>query len=104
MDTPIQWDLLDAAGQVLVRERFGTELPAGELRQCNGCHAPHHGTTGNTTNQALMSPTNLSGQNVDQNDNGVVDLLEDTGGCSSWAERSSSWVERRSVSWSLKVG
>ena len=76
VDTPLTWELLDAAGNVIVRERFGTELRAGEIRQCAGCHTPHDGTEGSTTNFALDSPTNLSGQNVDLNDNGIVDLLE----------------------------
>lgn len=96
-DTPIQWELLNAAGQVVVRERFGTELKAGELRQCGGCHTPHDGTTGKTTNQALAAPTNLSGQNVDVDGNGLVDLLEalasgqiftdgfESGNLSAWA-------------------
>ncbi len=75
-DVPIQWELLDAGGEVLVRERFGTELKSGELRQCGGCHTPHDGGTGNTTNLALAAPTNLSGEAVDQNGNGIVDLLE----------------------------
>ncbi len=77
IDTPLTWELLDAAGNVVVRERFGTELRAGEVRQCAGCHTPHDGTVGSTTNLALDSPTNLSGQNVDLDGNGVVDLLED---------------------------
>ena len=76
VDTPLTWELLDTAGNVVVRERFGTELRAGEVRQCAGCHAPHDGTVGSTTNLALDSPTNLSGQNVDLDGNGVVDLLE----------------------------
>ncbi len=80
-DVPIQWDVLDAGGQVLVRERFGTELRAGEVRRCNGCHSPHDGRVGNTTNLALASPTNLSGKNVDVDGNGVVDLLEDSEPC-----------------------
>ncbi|MEM7352642.1 MAG: hypothetical protein AAF657_17720 [Acidobacteriota bacterium] len=75
-DTPLTWELLDAGGNVIVRERFGTELRAGEIRQCAGCHAPHDGSVGSTTNLALESPTNLSGQNVDLDGNGVVDLLE----------------------------
>ena len=75
-DTPLTWELLDAAGNVVVRERFGTELRAGEVRQCAGCHTPHDGSVGSTTNFALDSPTNLSGQDVDLDDNGVVDLLE----------------------------
>lgn len=75
-DVPVQWELLDAAGGILVRERFGTELKAGEVRRCNGCHAPHDGRTGSTTNLALASPTNLSGRVVDTDGNGVVDLLE----------------------------
>ncbi len=76
-DTPVTWELVDAGGNVVVRERFGTELRAGELRQCAGCHSPHDGTMGSTTNFALENPTNLSGQNVDLDENGVVDLLED---------------------------
>ena len=77
-DVPVQWELLGNSGQVLVRERFGTELRPGEIRQCSGCHAPHDGTTGSQTNLALANPTNLSGQNVDLDGNGIVDLLEAT--------------------------
>lgn len=96
VDTPVEWELLDAGGNVVVRERFGTELKAGELRQCAGCHAPHDGTLGATTNAALANPTNLSGQNVDVDGDGVVDLLEslldgaifsdgfESGGTSAW--------------------
>ncbi len=75
-DTPITWELLSSQGNVVVRERFGTELRAGEVRTCAGCHAPHDGTQGSTSNMALASPTNLSGQEVDLDNNGVVDLLE----------------------------
>lgn len=75
-DTPLTWELLDAAGNVVVRERFGTELRAGEVRTCTGCHAPHNGRQGATTNFALDSPTNLSGQDVDLDKNGIVDLFE----------------------------
>ena len=75
-DTPITWEVIDSSGQVIVRERFGTELRRGELRQCAGCHAPHDGTTGSTTNLALDSPTNLSGENIDLDGNGVFDLVE----------------------------
>jgi len=78
-DVPLQWEILDAAGEVLVRERFGAELRAGELRQCDGCHAPHTGRTRRTTNRALEQPANLSGQNVDVDGNGLVDLLETLG-------------------------
>jgi hypothetical protein len=75
-DTPLVWELLDGQGNVLVRERFGTELRPGEFRQCAGCHTPHDGSRGNETNLALNSPTNLSGQEVDLDADGVVDLLE----------------------------
>ena len=75
-DTPLTWELLDAKGNVVVRERFGTELRAGEVRRCAGCHSPHNGRTGADTNFALEAPTNLSGKKVDRDGNGVVDLLE----------------------------
>ncbi|MCG8456022.1 MAG: hypothetical protein MI919_07050, partial [Holophagales bacterium] len=76
VDTPLTWEVVDSSGQVIVRERFGAELRRGELRQCAGCHAPHDGTTGSTTNFALDSPTNLTNENIDLDGNGVFDLVE----------------------------
>lgn len=76
VDTPVSWELLNARGKVVVQERFGTVLKAGEIRQCYGCHAPHNGTLGNTANQAIQFATNLTKQDPDTNKNGVIDILE----------------------------
>jgi hypothetical protein len=75
-DMPLMWDLIDKKGNVIVRERFGTVLKAGEIRVCYGCHAPHDGSTGNVVNQAQQFATNLTKYDPDTNDNGVIDLLE----------------------------
>ena len=75
-DMPLMWDLIDKKGNVIVRERFGTVLKAGEIRVCYGCHAPHDGRTGNVVNQAQQFATNLTHYDPDTNDNGVIDLLE----------------------------
>lgn len=93
---PLAWELLNAAGEVVVRERFGTELEAGEIRRCAGCHSPHDGRTGATSNAAFAAPANLSGQNVDVDGNGIVDLIEaidgevfadgfESGGLAAWS-------------------
>lgn len=39
-DRPITWQVVNASGQVMVTERFYTNLGRGELRFCQGCHAP----------------------------------------------------------------
>ncbi len=76
MDTPLLWELVDRSGKVVVRERFGTTLKAGEIRQCYGCHAPHDGRTGNISNQAQPKATNLTRFDPDVDKNGVLDILE----------------------------
>jgi hypothetical protein len=74
---PLIWQVLDAQGNLLVKERFFSEVARGELRQCSGCHSPHDGSFGSTTNSALSSPTNLTGrEDLDYDDNGLPDLLD----------------------------
>ena len=77
--TPLIWEILDGSGQVLVKERFWTEVAAGEARTCNGCHSPHNGRRVKRPNSALRHVTNLTGKAVDRDGNGLVDLLEALG-------------------------
>ena len=76
IDTPLIWELIDKKGATVVRERFGTTLKGGEIRQCYGCHAPHNGRTKNVINMALPLATNLTKEDVDKDKNGVLDILE----------------------------
>jgi hypothetical protein len=78
-DTPLIWELVDEKNRVVVRERFGTILKSGEVRVCVGCHAPHDGSTGNTSNDALFSVTNLAGVDPDVDNNGILDIFENLG-------------------------
>jgi hypothetical protein len=78
-DTPLIWELLDHSEKVVVRERFGTILKSGEVRACAGCHAPHGGRKGNTSNEALSDATNLTRFDPDTDKNGVLDILENIG-------------------------
>jgi hydrazine synthase alpha subunit-like protein/WD40 repeat protein len=73
---PLRWQSVRANGTPIVEERFFVEMQPGQVVTCNGCHSPHDGTTGRTTNQALLHPTNLSGQDVDRNHDGKIDLLQ----------------------------
>src|SRR5262249_42327408 len=73
---PLFWQAVRADGSVVVQEPFFTEVHPGQVITCNGCHSPHDGHTGRTTNQALGKPANLTGLDVDRNSNGIVDLLE----------------------------
>ncbi len=59
-DVPILWTLTDAAGETLVDERFWNAVRPGQTITCAGCHSPHDGTVGRTTNFALASPTDLT--------------------------------------------
>lgn len=78
-NTPLIWELIDDSDKVIVRERFGTILKDGEVRMCAGCHAPHDGRSGNTSNQALSDVTNLTSHPPDEDKNGILDILEDVG-------------------------
>jgi hypothetical protein len=78
-DTPLLWELVDARNRVVVRERFGTMLISGEVRVCAGCHAPHDGTVGNTSNDALFNVSNLVGVDPDVDNNGILDIFENIG-------------------------
>jgi|GEM_PF-4521729 len=69
------WEVLDADENVLVTERVWQEFAAGEVRTCGGCHTPDAGG-GRSSNLALQNPVNLTAYNVDQDENGQVDLLE----------------------------
>ena len=57
--TPLIWEVVDADGNVLVKERFWNQVLPGQTQTCNGCHSPHDGTTGRITNLALAAPTAL---------------------------------------------
>lgn len=74
--TMLKWDVVDKEGNVLVTERVWQELAPGEVRTCGGCHTPPTGN-GRTTNLALANPANLTSFNLDKNNDGVVDLLND---------------------------
>ena len=78
-NTPLVWEAVDATGKVLVQERFWSEIAAGEVRTCNGCHAPHRGGSLNRPNSALRQVTNLSGEDIDTDDNELADLVEALG-------------------------
>jgi len=78
-DTPLIWEVLDHSEKVLVRERFGTTLKGGEVRVCAGCHAPHGGRNGNTSNEAFSDPSNLTRFDPDTDRNGTLDILENLG-------------------------
>ena len=58
---------------------FRSSLKSGEVRVCAGCHAPHGGRKGNTTNEALSDVTNLTRFDPDSDKNGVLDILENLG-------------------------
>jgi len=58
-NTPLLWEVVDAQGNVLVKERFWNQVLPGQVQTCNGCHSPHDGRTGRTTNEALASPAIL---------------------------------------------
>lgn len=76
--TMLMWDVVDAAGNVLVTERFWAELAPGEVMTCSGCHSPRDGSNpGRTSNMALQNPVNLTGFDVDRDEDGTVDLLAD---------------------------
>lgn len=71
----LMWEVLDADENVLVTERVWQELASGEVRSCGGCHTPDAGG-GRTSNIALENPVNLTTYDVDEDDNGLVDLIE----------------------------
>jgi hypothetical protein len=73
---PLFWRALRPDNTVLVQEPFFTEVRPGQVVSCNGCHSPHDGREGRVTNAAIQNPVNLTGADVDLDDNGVVDLLE----------------------------
>ncbi|MBI3159395.1 MAG: hypothetical protein HYZ26_07340 [Chloroflexi bacterium] len=76
-NTPLTWQLLDAQGNLLVQERFYTEVAPGEVRQCNGCHAPHGEPPGDPASTlAFQNPANLTDLDVDEDGDGVPDLIE----------------------------
>jgi hypothetical protein len=59
-DTPLLWEMKDADGNLLVRERFWTSVRPGQTQTCAGCHAPDDGSTARTSNHALAAPTDLT--------------------------------------------
>ncbi|MEM1417319.1 MAG: hypothetical protein AAGH15_20645, partial [Myxococcota bacterium] len=61
-DTPLLWAAYDAEGRRLVEERFWNAVRPSQTLTCSGCHAPHDGRLGRTTNEALAAPTDLSGR------------------------------------------
>jgi hypothetical protein len=73
---PLFWRTVRADGSPLVEDPFFTQVHPGQVITCNGCHSPHNGTPGRQTNLARARPVNLTEWEVDQDGNGVVDLLE----------------------------
>ncbi len=75
----------DAAGRLLVKERFWNQVLPGQTQTCGGCHAPHSGLQGRTSNVAIAAPTELvsvdpriqmAGTAIDA----TTDVLEDARG------------------------
>ena len=78
-NTPIIWEILNNSGKMLAEERFWTKLAPGEVRTCNGCHAPHKPKAVSRKNSALENVSNLSGRTIDGDKNGLADLVEALG-------------------------
>jgi hypothetical protein len=73
---PLFWRTVRTDGSAVVEEPFLVEVRPGQILTCNGCHSPHDGRQGRTTNQALSRPKNLTGLEIDQDHDGVIDLLK----------------------------
>ena len=73
--TMLRMDVVDEDGNVLVVERVWQEYAPGEVRACGGCHTPPDTSAGRTSNSAIYNPVNLTDFDVDEDDDGVVDLI-----------------------------
>ncbi len=60
-NVPIAWEVRDAGGRLLVQDRFWNQVLPGQTQTCNGCHSPHSGEQGRTSNLALAAPTEILG-------------------------------------------
>ncbi|MEM9488502.1 MAG: hypothetical protein AAGC55_05130, partial [Myxococcota bacterium] len=82
-DVPLLWETVTEDGTVVVRERFWNAVRPGQTQTCAGCHSPHDGTEGRTSNSALSAPTDLAS----------IDLTRMIPGGGGLVPESECWME-----------